>query len=244
MALLILWEVDHGMPFPRIKGHTFDLAHRVPLVMRWPAGIVRPGRRSEAFVSAIDFAPTILDLERIDGVAAGMRPIAGTSLVDLLRDALTQPRDRVILGRERNDVRCRPGTESGLGYPARAIRRGDLFYVHNFAPDRWPCGDPGLGLADTDAGPTKELIEAAGEDDHFWQLCFGKRPADQLSDLAADPDCVQNLAADPARADAVRLLKEELFAALTQQEDPRLLGRGDVFDAYPSPQPVPTKARP
>ncbi|MFM8497964.1 MAG: sulfatase-like hydrolase/transferase [Planctomycetia bacterium] len=241
---LVIVTSDHGMPFPRIKGHTFDLAHRVPLVMRWPAGIVRPGRRSEAFVSAIDFAPTVLDLERIDGVAAGMRPITGTSLVDLLSDAPTQPRERVILGRERNDVRCRPGTESGLGYPARAIRRGNLFYVHNFAPERWPCGDPGLGLADTDAGPTKELIEAAGEDDHFWQLCFGKRPADELYDLAADPDCVQNLATNPAQAEAVGRLKAELFAALTQQEDPRLLGRGDVFDTYPSPQPVPTRARP
>ena len=236
---VVIVTSDHGMPFPRIKGHTFDLAHRVPLVMRWPAGIVHPGRRVEAFVSAIDFAPTILDLERVDGVAGGMRPITGVSLADLLRDAPAHPRDRVILGRERNDVRCRPGTESGLGYPARAIRRGDLFYVHNFAPDRWPCGDPDLGLADTDAGPTKTLIEAAGEGDHFWQLCFGKRPADELYDLATDPDCVQNLAADPARAEDVRRLHDELFAELTRQADPRPLGRGDVFDRYPSPQPVP-----
>ncbi len=236
---VVIVTSDHGMPFPRIKGHTFDLAHRVPLVMRWPAGIVHPGRHVEAFVSAIDFAPTILDLERVDGVAGGMRPMMGASLADLLRDAPAHPRDRVILGRERNDVRCRPGTESGLGYPARAIRRGNLFYVHNFAPDRWPCGDPDLGLADTDAGPTKTLIEAVGEGDHFWQLCFGKRPADELYDLATDPDCVKNLAADPARSREVRRLKEELFAELTRQADPRLLGRGDAFDHYPSPQPVP-----
>jgi hypothetical protein len=31
---------------------------------------------------------------------------------------------------------------------------------------------------------------------------------------------------------------EELFAALTRQEDPRVLGRGDVFDHDPSPQPA------
>ena len=235
---LVIVTSDHGMPFPRIKGHTFDLAHRVPLVMRWPAGIVDPGRRVEALVSAIDFAPTVLDLESVDGVAGGMQPMTGASLADLLRDAPTRKRDRVILGRERNDVRCRPGTESGLGYPARAIRRGSLFYVHNFAPDRWPCGDPELGLADTDAGPTKEAIEAAGRTDRFWQLCFGKRRADELYDLAADPDCVANLAADPARADDVRRLREELFAELTRQEDPRVLGRGDIFDAYPSPERV------
>jgi hypothetical protein len=163
-----------------------------------------------------------------------MRPITGASLADLLRDAPAHPRDRVILGRERNDVRCRPGTESGLGYPARAIRRGSLFYVHNFAPDRWPCGDPDLGLADTDAGPTKAVIEAAGEGDRFWQLCFGKRPADQLYDLATDPDCVQNLAAKMPEKTAA--LRDELFAELRRQADPQILGQGDVFDAYPSPK--------
>jgi hypothetical protein len=123
----------------------------------------------------------------------------------------------------------------GHDVAARAIRRGSLFYVHNFAPDRWPCGDPELGLADTDAGPTKAAIEAAGTTDRFWQLCFGKRPADELYDLDTDPDCVVNLAADPARADDVRRLRQELFAELTRQEDPRVLGRGAVFDEYPSP---------
>ena len=235
---LIIVTSDHGMPFPRIKGHTYDLAHRVPLVARWPAGIVHPGRRVEALTSAIDFAPTILACFGLDGVGAGMRPITGTSLMGVLRDAPTQPQDRVVLGRERNNVRCRPGTESGLGYPTRAIRRGNLFYVHNFAPDRWPCGDPDLGLADTDAGPTKSLIEEAGAQDRFWQLCFGKRPADELYDLATDPDCVTNLAAAPAHAAAVRRLKDELFVELRRQADPRALGQGDVFDAYPSPKPA------
>lgn len=242
---LVVVTSDHGMPFPRVKGHTVDLAHRVPLVARWPQGIVHPGRRVEAFTSLIDFAPTVLDICGIDGPAGGMQPITGASLADLFRDAPTGPRENVILGRERNDVRCRPGTESGLGYPARAIRRGDLFYVHNFAPDRWPCGDPDLDLADTDAGPTKALIEAAGPGDRFWQLCFGKRPADELYDLASDPDCVVNLAGDVARVDDVRRLRTELFAELTRQEDPRVLGEGDRFDAYPSPQPIPkAKSRP
>lgn len=232
---LVIVTSDHGMPFPRIKGHTFDAAHRVPLIVRWPAGIVRPGRRVEGFVTATDFAPTILDLMGADAAAGGMATITGRSFVDLLRDEPAADRPHVILGRERNDVRCRPGTESGLGYPARAIRRGRWFYVRNFAPDRWPCGDPDLGLADTDDGPTKRLIVAAGPADPFWQLCFGKRPADELYDLETDPDCVRNLAAE--RAAEVETLKAELFAALTRQADPRMLGQGDVFDEYPSPAP-------
>jgi N-sulfoglucosamine sulfohydrolase len=91
---LVIVTSDHGMPFPRIKGHTYDSAHRVPLVVRWPAGIVHSGRRVEAFTSAIDFAPTILDCFGLDGAAAGMRPIAGTSLIGVLHDVSTQPKDR------------------------------------------------------------------------------------------------------------------------------------------------------
>jgi N-sulfoglucosamine sulfohydrolase len=231
---LVIVTSDHGMPFPRVKGHTYDVAHRVPLVASWPAGIVHPGRRAEQLVSLIDLAPTFLELFAVDGEKAGMAAITGVSIVDLLRDSPQRERPFVIVGRERNDVRCRPGTESGLGYPARAIRRGSLFYVHNFAPDRWPCGNVELGLLDTDDGPTKSLIEAAGPDDRHWQLCFGKRPADELYDLATDPDCVQNLATE--RPEKTTALRDELFAELRRQADPQILGQGDLFDTYPSPK--------
>ena len=231
---LVIVTSDHGMPFPRVKGHTYDMAHRVPLVACWPVGIVHPGRRAEQFVSLIDLAPTFLELFGVDSAKAGMAPITGASIADLLRDSPKRERPFVIVGRERNDVRCRPGTESGLGYPARAIRMGSLFYVHNFAPDRWPCGNVELGLLDTDDSPTKSLIEAAGPDDRHWQLCFGKRPADELYDLATDPDCVQNLATEQPEKTAA--LRDELFAELRRQADPQILGQGDVFDAYPSPK--------
>ena len=231
---LVIVTSDHGMPFPRVKGHTYDVAHRVPLVACWPAGIVHPGRRAEQLVSIIDLAPTFLDLFGVDGEKAGMAPITGGSIEDILRDSPQRERPFVIVGRERNDVRCRPGTESGLGYPARAIRKGTLFYIHNFAPDRWPCGNVELGLLDTDDGPTKSLIEAAGPDDRHWQLCFGKRPADELYDIATDPDCVHNLAEKMPEKTAA--LRNELFTELRRQADPRILDQGDVFDAYPSPK--------
>jgi hypothetical protein len=92
-----------------------------------------------------------------------------------------------------------------------------------------------LGLLDTDNGPTKSVIEAAGPDDRHWQLCFGKRPADELYDVATDPDCVRNLAEEMREKTAA--LREALFAELRRQADPRMLGQGDLFDAYPSPFP-------
>lgn len=149
----------------------------------------------------------------------------------------TDPSRRfVILGRERNNAKARPGTPSGLGYPTRAIREGDLFYIHNFAPDRWPCGDPKLGLKDTDGSPTKSLINELDEEDRFWQMSFGKRPQVELYDLTEDPDCIDNLANDDAYQTKATALREKLFDELKKQGDPRVLGNGDVFDDYDSPR--------
>jgi len=239
---LVVVTSDHGMPFPRVKGHTYDDAHRVPLVMRWPAGIVHPGRRVSELVSAIDFAPTFLELFGIAAPETGMAPMTGHSLVDLLKNEAKTERPFVIIGRERNDVLARPGSEHGLGYPARGIRQGDFVFVHNFAPDRWPCGDVDLGLKDTDAGPTKALIEELGPGNEFWQHAFGKRPADQLFNIVKDPDSVRNLATDPAHAEIRDRLYQVLMTELRRQEDPRVLGRGDVFDEYPSvKRPMPSE---
>jgi arylsulfatase A-like enzyme len=231
---LVIVTSDNGMPFPRSKGHNYDIANHLPLVARWPQGIVRPGRQVADFVSFIDFAPTFLELLGVDGAQSGMAPITGRSLTDLLRDKPEHERGFVILGRERNDVRARPGTEAGLGYPIRALRQGNLLYLCNFAPDRWPCGNVELGLLDTDDGPTKKLIEARGEKDPFWQLCFGKRPGEELFDLATDPDCLQNLTADPVYHAKGIALRNKLFTHLEKQRDPRVLGQGDVFDNYPT----------
>ena len=235
---LVIVTSDHGMPFPRVKGHNYEMSNHVPLVVRWPAGVAGVGRRAAEFVNFVDIAPTLLDVFGVAPQKAGMQPLSGTSLGDLFQGKPAHDRSVVILGRERNDVRARPGTEAGLGYPVRGIREGNLLYLHNFAPDRWPCGNVELGLLDTDDGPTKQFIEDAGDGDRFWQFCFGKRPAEELFDLSTDADCVKNLAAEPARHADVERLHARLVERLKAQEDPRILGRGDVFDNYPTSKPA------
>src|SRR5207248_4601538 len=94
---LILMPVDNGWPFPRAKANLYDAGTRQPLAVRWPAK-VKPGRRSDAFISFQDFAPTFLE-------AAGLRPTAamtGRSFLDLLTGQSAVPRDHVFLERERH----------------------------------------------------------------------------------------------------------------------------------------------
>ena len=45
-----------------------------------------------------------------------------------------------------------------------------------------------------------------------------------------------NLMSDPASAAKATGLREKLFAELKKQNDPRILGQGDVFDNYLSPR--------
>lgn len=231
---LVIVTSDHGMPFPRVKGHNYEMSNHVPLVARWPAGVAAAGRRTSEFVSFIDLAPTLLDVFDVAQDKSGLHPITGVSFRDLLENKPAHDRSIVIIGRERNDVYARPGTEAGLGYPVRGIREGNFLYLHNFKPDRWPCGNVELGLLDTDDGPTKQFIEDAGQSDKFWQFCFGLRPAEELFDLSSDADCVKNLAADPAQRERIAKMHARLVAELTKQQDPRILGQGDVFDGYPS----------
>jgi len=232
---LVIVTSDHGMPFPRVKGHNYQMSNHVPLVARWPAVAKKPGARVADFVSFVDLAPTMLDVLGVPAEKSGMSPITGASFTDLLKGAPARDRSIVILGRERNDVWARPGTEAGLGYPVRGIRKGDLLYLHNFEPDRWPCGNVELGLLDTDGSPTKKLLEDAGDRNPFWQFCFGKRPQEELFDLSVDPDCVDNLLSGDGRyAAEAQKLKDRLFAELKAQNDPRMLGQGAIFDQYPT----------
>ncbi len=60
----------------------FREAYHIPLVVRWPKGIDKPGREVSALMNVMDFAPTFLDLAGINGIPEG---VAGQSLMPWLR---------------------------------------------------------------------------------------------------------------------------------------------------------------
>jgi uncharacterized sulfatase len=53
-----------------------------------------------------------------------------------------------------------------------------------------------------------------------------------LYDLRSDPDCLHNLAADPAHAHITRMHRERLNSFLRDTADPRVLGNGDIWESY------------
>jgi hypothetical protein len=141
-------------------------------------------------------------------------------------------RDHVLVGKERHDV----GRPHDWGYPIRGIFSGDHLYLRNFEPDRWPAGNPETGYLNCDGSPTKTLCLQARRNpatQRFWEMSFGKRPEEELYNVREDPDCVRNLAAGDEHGAAKARLRSQMERELREQEDPRMLGRGHVFDEYP-----------
>jgi len=227
---LVVVTADNGMPFPRAKANLYEYGVHVPLAMRW-GNVIRPGRQIEDPVSLIDLAPTFL-------AAAGVAipyEMSGKSLMDILRSPasghIDQNRTHVLTGRERHTH----ARADNLGYPARAIRTRTHLYIWNMKPDRWPAGDPD-GFFDIDDSPSKDWILALRTDPaagKYFELACGMRPEEELYDVRQDPACVENLAVTPEHAALKEALRRQLEDELAKQEDPRVLGYGDIFDSYP-----------
>jgi N-sulfoglucosamine sulfohydrolase len=246
---LVVISGDNGMPFPRCKSNLYDLGTNVPLAVRWPAR-VKGGRIVEDFISLADLTPTFFE-------AAGLKPtpqMTAKSFLNVLtsdKSGRVDPkRDHILTGKERH-VPCQ---ETGMaGYPMRAIRTHDFLYIRNFKPNRWPAGAPKgyaqpadivvsrprgtfYGYGDVDASPTKSFILKHRDDQDvkkLFELAFEKRPAEELYDLHKDPDQLNNVADQPEYAKEKNQLAAALIAELKATKDPRVLGKGDVFDTYP-----------
>jgi len=232
---LVIVTADNGMPFPRIKGQEYEYSNHLPLAIMWKNGIKNPGRVVDDFVSFIDFAPTFLQLAGVSEKESGMQPMTGKSLTDIFyspKSGIVNPeRDHVLIGKERHDV----GRPHDVGYPIRGIVKDGYLYVHNFIPDRWPAGNPETGYLNCDGSPTKTVCIQARKKQgmyKYWQWSFGKRPQEELYNIRKDPDCLENLAEKPELRDLKEQLKNQLFSELKKQGDPRMFGKGDVFDQY------------
>jgi arylsulfatase A-like enzyme len=119
---LIIFMSDHG---DYVGAHglfmkgvaAFDECYHIPCVMRWPDGIVRPGRTIDAFVTLADFAPTFAEL-----ATSNMPEASGHSLTPFLQDQ--SPADWP-------DEVCSQFNGVELYYSQRFVRTREWKYVYN-----------------------------------------------------------------------------------------------------------------
>jgi iduronate 2-sulfatase len=228
---IIVVSGDNGMPFPRCKATLYDQGTRVPLAVRWNSK-VPGGRRVTDLVSLCDLAPTFLE-------AAGLEPskqMTGRSLLPALFSGKTgrveDSRTFVLTGVERHVY----------PYPRRAIRTRDFLYIRNFNPDEWTSGEvdgrnptydfsetpwptePGAFSFAIDPSPSKQFLRLhRGDSDikPFAELSFPHWPKEELYDLQADPDQLEDVAKIPGYAAKLQKLRVRLMTELHATNDPR-----------------------
>jgi N-sulfoglucosamine sulfohydrolase len=196
---LIIFTTDHGMPFPGAKATLYDRGLGVMLILRGPDPF-HGGRVNDELVSHIDIYPTICEHLGIE------RPpfLQGVSLMALLRGEISSVREEIFAG----------STWHAAYEPQRAIRTKRHKYIRRWGERLTPV------LANTDDGPSKELLIANG-----W--AEREIPKRQLYDLLFDPNEANNLAADPAHSALLADLDARLQTWMGETDDPLLAGHVD-----------------
>ncbi len=185
---LVFYFGDHGHPHIRGKQFLYEGGIHIPLVIRWP-GHLQPGAVEDELVSALDFAPTMLDLtgapvpKHLQGrVFLGPHKQPEPEYVFATRDRCDETVDRL-----------------------RCVRDRRHKYIRNFRDA------PNL-LLPSDIEET--FPPATRRPDGF-----APRPKQELYDLSADGGEERNLVDSPAHADILAVLRRRLGEWMEQTAD-------------------------
>lgn len=211
---IVFYYSDHGGVLPRGKRYLEETGVKVPMILRIPEKFrhlapFKPGDRTTEPVSFVDLSPTILSLTGLDKpVQMQGRAFLGTKRVEPAADEME------FLYADRFDE---------LFGMRRGLTDGKWKYIRNFNPDFptapysfYQFGQPGwraFQKAWQDGkltGIHKALWEAPGS-------------SEQLYDLSADPWEINNLASDPAHAEKLAALRDQLNAMMKEAKDTGLV---------------------
>ncbi|HEY1065088.1 MAG TPA: sulfatase [Pirellulales bacterium] len=194
-STVVLFLSDNGVSLPRAKTTVYDSGVRTPLFIKWPARIEAKSV-CRSLVSAVDLAPTILDLAGVETP----KSFQGTSFAETLHDPRLTTREYVFAEHNWHDFEDH----------GRAVRSTKYKYIENAWPET-----PGTPPADAVRSPTFAALrrqrDAGTLPDHLQrQLFTAPRPKYELYDVQTDPAELKNLANDPAHQDALHVLQKEL----------------------------------
>ncbi|MBI85090.1 MAG: sulfatase [Planctomycetaceae bacterium] len=208
-TIIFFWS-DHGIGLPRAKRWLYDSGTHVPLIVRTPESLQKPGQRlagtvSDRLVSSIDFGPTVLHLAEVDVPSH----VQGKPFLGPLP---AEPRAYVYGSRDRMDER----------YDIiRMVRNKRYKYIRNYEPLKTYY----QYMNTPEKGATmKELrrLHDEGKLDATADRYFSDtKPVEELYDTMSDPQELTNLAGSREHS---QVLKEMRTAHLKWVLDTRDLG--------------------
>ncbi len=217
---IVFYYSDNGGVLPRSKRFLQESGTHVPLIIYFPPkwrhlAPAAPGSRIKDPVHFVDFAPTVLSLAgvRIPDYMQG-RAFAGP--------AKGAPRDFAFCSRDRMDERYDM---------MRSVMDSRWLYIHNYRPDL-PYVQPleyqfkARGYQSWARMAVEGKLTAATA--QFW----GEKPTEELYDMEADPDSVENLAASPAHRETLEKMRAALRRQVLETKDNGFLPEGSALEGY------------
>jgi len=178
---IIIFMADNGRPFPRDKTWLYDGGIKMPFIVYWLREVDKAGETSSSLVSAIDIAPTILEM-------AGLKSpegFQGVSMIPVLMDPEATIRNYAFAERNWHD------TEGHM----RMVRHKQWTYIRNARPERAALAPAQLNeLSYLDLLALKRDGKLTAVQANIFQE---PRPAEELFDVDADPHQLDNLADKP-----------------------------------------------
>jgi N-sulfoglucosamine sulfohydrolase len=179
---LIIIMSDNGRPFPRSKTRVYDSGMKTPFIVKWNEGLPQKGVVSSSLISAIDIAPTLLEVSGAE-VLPGFQ---GKSFAKVLENPASKFRNYVFSEHNWHDYEALE----------RMVRTKDHLYVLNLRPNL-----SNQGPADSNRSPAfqdlKDLLEAGKLTAAQADLFMTPRPAEELYNCSNDPMQLVNVASLP-----------------------------------------------
>ena len=206
---IVVFISDQGPQWPFGKWTVYDYGVQSPLLISWP-GMITERATTSALVSLVDLLPTFVE------IAGGEAPqnIDGVSFLQLLQGEKDVHRQEVF------------ATHTGDGQmnrsPSRMVRTESYKYILNLAPevlytthmDRATDHDGGREYWDS-------WREKSFTDTHAKEVLwrYHHHPKEELYDLQADPQEMNNLAQSPEFSNILEELRLKMDSWRAGQND-------------------------
>jgi arylsulfatase A-like enzyme len=217
---IVFYYGDNGGVLPRSKRFLQYSGTHVPLLVYFPPkwrhlAPAPPGSRIMDPVSFIDFAPTVLSLAgvKIPAYMQG-RPFAGP--------AREKANEFVYITRDRMDA---------YYDMMRSVCGSHYLYIRNYRPDL-PYVQPIDYMFKARGYQSWARVAAEGKLTAATAEFWGPKPAEELYDIARDPDNIKNLAQDPGHRQILEQMRAELKRRVLEYTDNGFIPEGSALEGY------------
>jgi len=206
---IIFYYGDHGSGMPRHKRWPYNSGLHVPLVVYFPEKYkdLAPkeyavGGASDRLVSFVDLAPTLLSI-------CGVEPPQEWQGYAFAGKHETEKQSYIFGFRGRMDERIDM---------VRTMRNERFMYIRHFYPHR-PYGQFVHYMFQTPTTRKWYEMHLNGELTDAQDLFWRTKPVEELYDLQADPEEVNDLTNDPQYADVLKEMREVLGKEMLARKD-------------------------